>query len=186
MNNQMIEKEVTEKEKSFRQWIYSSATEKNKTFLNALWNGRFDELLSTNIFRIVILYITEPAIFVFLYLLNSSKKLREYLFIPKTILYIEIIYIAIISIGIIIFFTSIRTMDISKATVYYREVSPKSILRLDTVIKVMIITALFAIGERLLPTAFLLSLTLLEIANYSIPHQLHRIAKKDFTIREDK
>lgn len=186
MSNLMFEKEITTKEKNFREWVYTSATEKNKIFLNALWNGRFDELLSTNIFRIVILYIVEPMVFIFLYYLNSSKELREYLFLPKIVLYTEIIYFTIISLGIMIFFANMQKMDLSKATIYYREISPKTILRIDTVIRVMIITALFAIGSKILSTIFLLSLILLEIANYSIPSQLYRIAKTDFIIEEEK
>jgi hypothetical protein len=175
-------KEVDEKEKEFRQWIYQVATENNKRFLEFLWTGHFDKILTVNIFRISILYILEPLIIILLYYFNSSKELKPYIIIPKIILYIEIIYLTVISLGILATFSSMKNMDIHKATIYYREISPKSILRFDTIIRIMIISALVAMGNIFLAVLYIASLILLEIANYSIPSQLYRIARTDFTM----
>jgi hypothetical protein len=179
-------KEVDEREKEFRRWIHQVATENNKKFLEFLWSGQLDELVTVNIFRIFVLYILEPSVIILLYYFNSSKELKSYIVIPKVILYMETVYSVFISIGILLAFSSMKSMSIQEAAVYYREVSPKSVLRFDTIIRTMIVCALVALGNIFLAILYVASLVLLEIARYSIPSQLYRLVRTDFVRSEEK
>lgn len=172
-------KQVSEEEEFYRRKIYSVATDNNKLLLGKLWDGKFDILMSKNHIRTVMLYIIQPLIFLLLYI-SLDTNLLYLRRIAKVLIIMDVIYVIIISVGILFVFNSLTKMTFSQAVLYYREVSPKPFFRIDTVIKILIITALFSLGNVILATSIIVSILLLESSSITFPNHLYKFAQKDF------
>lgn len=172
-------KQVSEEEEFYRRKIYSVATDNNKLLLSKLWDGKFDALMSKNYFRTFMLYIIQPLIFSLLYI-SLDTNLKYLRTIAKVLIIIDICYITIISVGILFIFHSLNKMTIAQAILYYREVAPKSFFRFDTVMKILIIVALYSLGNSIIATFIIISLILLESSSITFPNHLHRFVQKDF------
>lgn len=172
-------KQVSEEEEFYRRKIYSVATDNNKLLLAKLWDGKFDVLMSKNYIRTIMLYIIQPLIFLLLYI-SLDTNLLYLRIIAKVLILIDVIYIFIISVGILFIFNSLTKMTLSQAVLYYREVSPKPFFRIDTIIKILIITALFTLGNNTITICIIVSMILLEASSMNFPNHLYRFVQKDF------